>query len=207
MSYVLNPKSNRMIRVGGKPWRSLVKEGIIANNAIDESIIKPLFTGNTIEEAKAKKAELMGQVQITKRKDMPTRKLRPDHFPSRRGKKIVEVAKTPRQEEIAQYTAQCASRTLHKHIDQLSDSLENAYDQCDESDGMDDNVLKEFEENLKHLILEEMISGETTKAPTRNTRIVSQGIKQKKYVEPETDYELEEEVKYDDEEDYEEEYK
>lgn len=193
MSYILNPKSNRMIRVGGKPWRTLVKEGIIANDPIAPG--KPLFTGNTIEEAKAKKAELMDQVQITERKDdlvfdaskTPTRKLRPNHFPARRGKKVVEVAKTPRQEEIAQYTAQCASRTLHKHIDNLAESLEDCED-------MDDETLKEFELNLKELILQEMISGGANQPPTKNTR-----IKQKKYIEPETDYDVDD-TEYDEEE-------
>ncbi|MCK5015602.1 MAG: hypothetical protein KAS32_00905, partial [Candidatus Peribacteraceae bacterium] len=175
-------------KVGGKSWRTLVKEGILANDPIIPS--KPLFTGNTIEEAKAKKAELMGDVQISEREDNiepAIRKLKPNHFPARRGKMIVEVAKTPRQEEIAGYTAQCASRTLHKHIDQLSETLEDSYDD------MDDESLREFENNLKNLILEEMISGDGAKPPTRNTR-----IRQKKYVEPpyaaDTDYELESEL-------------
>lgn len=189
-----------MIKVGGKPWRSLVKEGIIANDPI--APIKPLlekkvplFSGGTIEEAKKKKAELMDQVVLTERKDNiePQRRLRPNHFPARRGKKVVEVAKTPRQEEIAEYTAQCASRTLHKHIDSLSDSLEDAYDNVDgDSTELGSDTLKEFEENLKNLILEEMISGEAAKAPTHNTRIARHS-KQKKYVEPETEYELDSE--------------
>jgi len=171
-----------MIKVGGKPWRALVRDGLIANDPIAPG--KPLFTGNTIEEAKAKKAEMMDQVQITERKDniIPERKLRPNHFPARRGKKIVEVAKTPRQEEIADYTAQCASRTLHKHIDQLSETLEDAYDDIDE-DG-----LRDFENNLKNLILEEMISGNANKPPDRTTR--QRILKKKNYVEPDTEYEL-----------------
>ena len=192
MSFVLNPKTNRMIKVGGKPWRSLVKEGIIANDPIAPG--KPLFVGSTIEEAKKKKAEMMEDVvnkRSTELKKPDTRILRPNHFPARRGRKIVEVAKTPRQEEIAEYTAQCASRTLHKHIDSLSDTLEDAYDQCDGSDGIDDACLKEFENNLKNLILEEMLSGEATKAPTRNLNKSMQARTKKNYIEPETEYELE----------------
>ncbi len=200
MSYVLNPRTNRMIRVGGKPWRSLVKDGIIANDPIAPG--KPLFVGSTIEEAKAKKAELMEQVDISpsnKQDVIPTRKLRPNHFPARRGKKVVEVAKTPRQEEIAQYTAQCASRTLHKHIDALSDNLEDAYDDAE----LDPSALRDFEENLKNLILEEMISGNANKAPTRDlNKTLDARIKQKQakqYIDSkfdpnyaETDYECDE---------------
>lgn len=189
MSFVLNPRSGRMIKCGGKIWRILVKEGILANDPMAPG--KPLFEGKTIEEAKAKKAELMKQVRITGKEDQLDpimRKLRPNHFPARRGKKIVEVVKTPKQEEIAEYTAQCASRTLHKHIDSLSEHLEDIYDQYDESDGIDNDTLKDFEDKLKNLILEEMMSGDAVKPPTRKTRRSGGGV-QKKYIE-DTDYEL-----------------
>lgn len=135
MSYILNPKTNRMIKVGGKPWRDLVKQGLVP---YDDSV-------RDHSEMEAKK---------------PLREK--DARPAARKK----YKKRATQNEIANYTAQCASRTLHKHIDALSSRLENVYQQGDP----DEKELSEFEDNLKNLIMEEMLTGEATTEPTKYVR-------------------------------------
>lgn len=186
MSFVLNPKTNRMIKIGGKPWRKLVREGMLPNDPIT-----PIGGGNnTLYEAKNEKEAEQAREEILTEQVRTTaaQKLTKNQVPGRKGKKVVKITNPPKHEDLARYTASCASRTLHKHINDLSDQLEYAYS---ESNELDNSQLKEFEDNLKDLILQEMISGEVNKPPDVNTR--------KKRISDETDYECEE--YYEDEED------
>lgn len=161
MSYILNPKTNRMIMVGGKPWRTLIKEGLISNQLDSEEEQSTESPQSSLINAK---------VPLRERDARPNRgPAKKRYFTQQRTgkdgqKKDVRMRKKPKQEEIADYTAQCASRTIHKHMDALSDQLQGAY----ESDELDSTgVLSAFEENLKNLILEEMLTGEANKPPNR----------------------------------------
>ncbi len=64
MSYILNPKSNRMVKIGGKAWRSLVSEGIIANTPIEpkKEIVFP--TKSEIEESKIEEPENQNDLNL-----------------------------------------------------------------------------------------------------------------------------------------------
>lgn len=235
MSYVLNPKTNRMIKVGGKPWRTLVKEGLIANDPITPQAVETseksydLFeTQNEIYEAEVDEKR---PPQISTRKDnirnsgnqniLPLKqrdariKVKPQpkkgHYVQKRNGRPVQIKKGGRQEDIADYTAQCASRTLHKHIDVLSQQLQDAYDASGEVGDLNNETLSQFEGNLKNLILEEMLTGEARKEPNRymndNLRQAvpqrSQAAK-KAPVNYETDYEVDPEYDETDRSQYEE---
>jgi len=188
MTHVLNPKTNRMIKVGGKPWRQLVRQGMLPNNP---TVINPdgskipnvkqrednlLYEADSVDSANQAREEIMAESERKK----AVNKLAPNQHPARKGKKIVKVTNAPKHVDLAKYTAQCASRTLHKHINDLSDQLEYAYSN---SSDLDATQLKEFEESLKELILQEMISGDANLAPTVKTM--------KKKAVNETDYEVE----------------
>ena len=199
MTHVLNPKTNRMIKIGGKPWRKLVREGMLPDtptrlDGVESNNV--LFEAKSPEQADAAKEEILTeQAKIalkaekllrTSEQEKQTLKLKTaaqemtkEEHPRRKGKKIVKVVTAPKHEDLAKYTAQCASRTLHKHINDLTDQLEYAYANSNE---LDASQLSEFENSLKELILQEMISGEANKAPDIKTM--------KKKVKDETDYEL-----------------
>lgn len=220
MSYILNPKTNRMIKVGGKPWRTLVKEGLIANDPITPQAVETFPTRNEIYESELlEKKTLMeekkesGKKRSLRQKDARVKKpvqtssVKPlkGHYVQKRTvkgvKKSVQVKKGGRQEDIADYTAQCASRTLHKHIDVLSQQLQDAYEESGEVGDLNNETLSYFENNLKNLILEEMLTGEAKKEPNRymNTNLLN-SVRDKKVGSAsqnynyETDYEVDEDL-------------
>lgn len=176
-----------MVKIGGKAWRELVRDGILPNEprnknagvAKEMPTPKEVFQAETEDEAKNMQEKLKEVVPAIKA----------NHHPTRKGKKIVEVANRVRQGDIAQYTAQCASRTLHKHMNTLAEQLESAYQGSDE---LDDSQLAGFEEGLKNLILEEMLATDINDKPNKSMR------DGKKITDPDSDYEL-------DDDDYEEE--
>ncbi len=202
MTHVLNPKTNRMIKIGGKPWRKLVREGMLPNTPTDFSgqkrsidttgeIKQSLISNNILYEAETPQQADQAKEEILTEQAKQTLKLQAQELgqnqhPRRKGKKIVKVVTAPKHEDLAKYTAQCASRTLHKHINDLSDQLEYAYANSNE---LDASQLSEFENSLKELILQEMISGEANKAPDIKTMKKKVNSKfDQNYAE--TDYEL-----------------
>jgi hypothetical protein len=212
MTHVLNPKTNRMIKIGGKPWRRLVREGMLPSTDVStphlggtEPSNNVLFEADSPEQADVAKEEILTEQAKRTLKEKAAELTKEEH-PRRRGKKIVKVVTAPKHEDLAKYTAQCASRTLHKHINDLTDQLEYAYANSSE---LDASQLSEFENGLKELILQEMISGDANQAPDVKTM--------RKKVKDETDYELEsiqddsadasDAEEYTDDEEYEEEEK
>ena len=136
MTHVLNPKTNRMIKIGGKPWRKLVREGMLPNTATDSPVLdrssttepsnNVIFEAETPEQAGAAKEEILTE-KVKNELKAKTQKLTKEEHPRRKGKKIVKVVTAPKHEDLAKYTAQCASRTLHKHINDLTDQLESEF--------------------------------------------------------------------------------
>jgi hypothetical protein len=179
MSFVLNPDTNRMVKVGGKKWRELVKKGMVDNMAIqrvDENQLQEVLDNN---QANASDKILKKKPKI----GMKTSRTR--------GGKTSEWTAAPHQEDMADYTAKAASRTLHKHMETLSEQLHDAY----ENDS--DEELGDFEFKLKNLILQEMVSPNIHEKP--NKKMMIGRIKQKPLVS-ETDYELEEQSEEESEE-------
>ncbi len=99
---------------------------------------------------------------------------------------------------MANYTAQCASRTLHKHMDTLNEQLEEAYRDSDE---LNADQLSEFENSLKQLILQEMLSGQANLDPNVNTnqeknQIIKEERELNAMIPPQSEYELQENTEY-----------
>ncbi len=154
MTHILSPKTNRMIKVGGKSWRDLVSQGLLENQPID------MNSPNVLKS------------DIIKRKPLKERDARDNYYTRGKNtkdkdgnvvKKNIQVRRGKKQEDIAGYTAKCASRTIHKHIDVLSQKLEDAY----ADDDFSNDSLSEFETQVKNLILEEMLTGEASNEPNR----------------------------------------
>ena len=145
MSYILNPKSNRMVKIGGKAWRSLVREGIIANNPIQpkKEVVFPTkseIEENEIEEPYSKSSNELSTVtpiriplknKDARNKTNSTSRNATYYTQNRKGKPT-KIRNRPKQQDMANYTAQCASRTLHKHKDTLNEQLEEAYRDSEE---------------------------------------------------------------------------
>lgn len=156
MSFVLNPQTSRMVKVGGKKWRELIKQGMIENSPVKTLPATVLHEAKDENEAKVIKNILSRpEEEITKKIGM-----KKNTYAVRRGNKVLEFRNRPRQEEIANFTAESASRTIHKHMDQLSGDLEDAYENGD------DEELGDFEHKLKELILQEMVSSNIHEKPT-----------------------------------------
>ena len=211
MSYILNPKSNRMVKIGGKAWRSLVREGIIANNPIQpkKEVVFPTkseIEENEIEEPYSKSSNELSTVtpiriplknKDARNKTNSTSRNATYYTQNRKGKPT-KIRNRPKQQDMANYTAQCASRTLHKHMDTLNEQLEEAYRDSDE---LNADQLSEFENSLKELILQEMLSGQANLDPNVNTnqeknQIIKEERELNAMIPPQSEYELQENTEY-----------
>lgn len=180
MDFVLNPESGRMVKAGGKKWRDLVKRNMIPNSPIRQETSTVLHEAIDQREAKAVSA-------IFKRKDSPLTKkvgMRKGTHSHAKGGKVYEYRNRPTQIDMAHFTAQAATRTIHRHMDKLSSDLED----CHLYGG--DEELGDFEYKLKNLILQEMISTNIVGKPTAHTKLHYTGKKKKLH---DNEYELEEE--------------
>lgn len=211
MSYILNPKSNRMVKIGGKAWRSLVREGIIANNPIQpkKEVVFPTkseIEENEIEEPYSKSSNELSTVTPVriplKNKDARNKtnstSRNATYYTQNRKGKPTKIRNRPKQQDMANYTAQCASRTLHKHMDTLNEQLEEAYRDSDE---LNADQLSEFENSLKELILQEMLSGQANLDPNVNTnqeknQIIKEERELNAMIPPQSEYELQENTEY-----------
>jgi RecG-like helicase len=135
--YVLNPNSQRMVKVGGKVWRSLVKEGLLegAYEAPDENILYDIEEVENIDEL---------------RNDFDE-KLTPDIQAVRgRGKyknKLVKRRKQISPEKMTEYTRNTAIQAVKENMDTLA--------------GYSDD--EELERELERIINEELLTGQTLK--------------------------------------------
>ena len=127
-SLIVNPRTGRGVKVGGKTWRRLVKDGLIENNYRDP---KELYEIKKDDDVEQKKEELD--------KVLP----RGTHSARGRGKhkgKIVKVRNKLKADEVSKYTAKMASLAVRNNINVLAE--------------MDND---EIELQLEKLILQEML--------------------------------------------------
>jgi hypothetical protein len=122
MSFVINPKTNRPVRVGGKTWMNLVKQGMVADKYNDPVELYDLEEADDADEKinDANKLLPMGQ-----------------HAVRGRGKhagKIVKRNKKMTASDMIAYTSKIASRIAPKvyapfitgeEEDELSNILQN----------------------------------------------------------------------------------
>jgi hypothetical protein len=107
---IINPKTQRPIRVGSRTWLNLVKEGLIEGRYNDPKELA------TIEE------EIdINQTIENVNKTLP----RGQHAVRGRGKykgKIVSRSQKPKTEDISRYTAKIASQVVNNNIDILAET-------------------------------------------------------------------------------------
>jgi hypothetical protein len=130
---IINPSTQRPIRVGGRSWLKLVKEGTVSGHYTDPKKLGKI--PDNPEDAEKEIEEL--------NKSLPRGK----QAVRGRGKykgQITTRNKQPDTEEVSRYTAQMASRVVNENIDSLAD--------CDD-----------IEAELERLILQEMAGGKTKK--------------------------------------------
>jgi hypothetical protein len=123
---IINPATQRPIKVGGRSWLKLVKEGVVSGHYTDPKKLGKL--PNNPEEAE-KEIERIN-------------KTLPKGVQSVRGRgkykgQITTRNKRPDTEDVSRYTAQMASRIVNDNIESLAD--------CDD-----------IEAELEKLILQEM---------------------------------------------------
>lgn len=63
-NYVLNPLTNRMVKVGSQTYRKLVNSKVIKNKAVDERVIYKYDSDDDIEELKKKYQDELDENEI-----------------------------------------------------------------------------------------------------------------------------------------------
>ena len=122
---IINPNTNRGVKIGSKTWRSLVKQGLVSgaykNTPIEKNIMLETDDPDEIEAKKKFYSEPENKEEhenITKVK-------------TKNGTKLVKRNKPLKPEEVVVHTARIASRALKqgklKHIedDELDKHLES----------------------------------------------------------------------------------
>ena len=156
-SIIINPNTNRPIKVGGRAWLSLVKQGLVSGHYSDARELA------TVPD------EHQGDNEYVEEKIKEINKTLPRGQQSVRGRgkykgKIVSRNTQPTSAEISKYTAQIASRAVSNNINELVDS--------DDLEGM-----------LEKLIMDEMLSTRPASAPPIVTKKVGRPKKNPEYDE------------------------
>tara|TARA_R110000764_G_scaffold10527_5_gene32085 strand:- start:1138 stop:1752 length:615 start_codon:yes stop_codon:yes gene_type:complete len=157
---IINPNTQRPVKVGSRTWLGLVKQGLVSGHYKDP---------RQLDEVPEQYYEDDGYVEQkieTINKTLPRGK----QAVRGRGKyknKIVSRNTRPSSEEISRYTAQIASRAVNNNIDELVES--------DDLEGM-----------LEKMILEEMMATRPATAPpvvrrSLNKRTVGRPAKTQEY--------------------------
>jgi len=129
---LINPNTQRPIRVGSRTWINLVKKGVLNSNFHDNNVIEEGYTEIPPEQLELKIKKINEKLPIG------TQAVRG------RGKyanKIVKRNKPLTQEEITKSTVKRATRVVVDNIDEL--------DEVDYDD---------MEKRLEQLIMEEMLN-------------------------------------------------
>jgi len=169
---IINPNTQRPIKVGGRSWLKLVKEGVVSGHYTDPKKLGKLPDN---EEEAEKEIERINKTLPRGKQSVRGRGIYKGQITTRN--------KTPDTEDVSRYTAQMASKVVNENIERLSD--------CDN-----------IEAELEKLILQEMAVRQTKKKvgrPKKSTAGVARGIArgvEQKYTlqEPEQYDEQEEEV-------------
>ena len=200
MSYVINPQTNRHIKVGGASYRKLMRQQLAANQqeAFD----------NGEQDIYVEKEEPYQDLQYVQPRKLRTSSKQQQPFAPRKrmvgkskplpflgdsphaGKKVRKRRTQPTQEEISQYTAKSASAAFQNNMGDLVDK----YTECETEDDLDT-----LEKHLQKLILNEMMKGQKQPPKQRLHNLKQSVSTSKKIMQPEQDeYELVDSEEYDD---------
>jgi hypothetical protein len=133
---IINPNTQRPVKVGSRTWLKLVKQGVVEGRYTDPKELKAL----------PEQYEELPPEEIEEEIKKANQGL-PRHQQAVRGRgrykgKIVKRNRRLQPEEVSKYTAQVATRTVANNIEQLAEVED------DDIEGM-----------LEKMILEEMMNG------------------------------------------------
>lgn len=125
---IINPRTQRPVKVGGRTWLKLVKEGALAGQYRDPSVLRETYTDEDLDDAKT---ELNSTL--------------PSHKQAVKGRgkhkgKIVVRNKRLAQKDLTQFASKASASALARNMDEL--------------ENLDDD---ELERRLEELILSEMM--------------------------------------------------
>ena len=104
---IINPSTSRPIKVGGRSWLKLVKEGVVSGHYTDPKKLAPIGDNPNKQIEEINKTLPKG-VQAVR-----GRGIYKDHLTTRN--------KQPDTADVTKYTAQMASRIVNENIDSLAD--------------------------------------------------------------------------------------
>ena len=173
---IINPNTQRPVKVGSRTWLNLVKKGIVEGRYTD-----PKEIGELPEQYEEIPPEEVEEKIEKVNKTLP----RGQQAVRGRGRykgKIVSRNKRLAPEEVSRYTAQVATRAVANNINTLAD--------CEDDD---------IEGILEKMILEEMMGNNTQAKPKRTKQKAPPQKEAYEEVAPE-EYDYEDEYENDDDE-------
>lgn len=168
---IINPSTQRPVKVGSRTWLNLVKKGLVEGRYSDPKELDKL--PEQYEELPPQQVD----EQIQKVNQTLPRGQQAVRGRGRYKGKIVTRNKRLEPEEVSRYTAQVATRAVANNIDALAS--------CEDGD--------DIETMLQKLILEEMVDSKKSSAPRGRPRQQQQ--------QPQEQYEEQLPEQYDEEED------
>jgi hypothetical protein len=173
--YVINPKTSRPVKVGGRSWMKLVKQGILEgeySSNTDDNILCDYKDDDDIEELRHEFNEKLGDNEEVARGR------------GRYKNKLVKRRKKITPEQMKRYVSNTAIQAVKENMNELQ--------------GYDED---EFERELERIINEEMMTGNTLKKVkqrkqnnTKNARFIEEEVKDE--YDDEDEYESDESVEY-----------
>lgn len=148
---IKSPVSGRQIKMGGRVWQELLKQGMVEEN---EEETNEVYEAETEQDAVAVE-KFINRKRNVKMKNIPAKPNRGKKKVVRKGKKIKSTPKVLKSADVADWTAQCASQVVYGSMDALTQRLEDVYERTGD---IGENDQDEFEGDLKDLILQRMIS-------------------------------------------------
>lgn len=190
MSFVINPETNRLIKVGGPSYRRLMKKQLAQQQREAMESGEPTLYATNSKEELDPYAELGYTQHQPNSATLRMPSLKKATKKSKIGKR--RMRNQPTQEEMSSYTANAATRAVNENMGQLADMSANCKTPED---------LKDLENVLQKMILTKMLERqEGTADVQRSNRLktMQSGIQKSKafrqdYQHPqECEYELEE---------------
>ena len=135
---IINPTTQRPVRVGGRAWLKLVKDGLVSGHYSDPKNLETIGD-DPEEQIKELNKKLPKGVQAVRG----------------RGKykgKITTRNMTPKVEDISKYTAEIASKIVNENMETLADSedIEAELEKLILQEMMESKILKNKKESKKN---------------------------------------------------------
>lgn len=105
---VINPNTQRPVKVGSRTWLKLVKKGIFEGRYTDPKELAPIRENNVDEQINELNQDLPDNVQAVRGR-------------GRYKNKIVKRSKRPATEDVRNYTTDVAKKVVNDNIDLLAD--------------------------------------------------------------------------------------